>query len=223
MFPREAIMMMDTPSLVTRMLQYFAIALLLAGGIGAALGANHREAPLTAIDTKADITDWFTFVSYDNPVKVTMIMNVDPFLQPSNGPNYSPFDPEVLYEMKIDNTFDGEEDIKIQFRFSRPEVRLPGVFTGFVGAGVGVGAPSNSPPPVAPGTPILPPAITSLDGPGSEGLNLRQTYTVTILKKVGPTWTTVFSSGATPLFAVPANVGPRTMPSYDALARQGVY
>lgn len=188
-----------------------------------AWGANHREAPLTAIDNKADITDWFAFVSYDNPAKVTMIMNVDPFLQPSNGPNYFPFDPEVLYEMKVDNTFDGVDDIKIQFRFSRPEIRLPGVFTGFVGVGTGVPAPANSPPPVAPGTPVIPPAIITLDGPGSEGLSLRQTYTVTILKKIGTTWTTVFSSGVLKLFAVPANVGPRTMPSYDALARQGVY
>jgi hypothetical protein len=221
--PKEAIMTMAMPSLLTRILRCLSVALLFAGGTSAVLGANHREAPLTAIDTKADITDWFAFVSYDNPVMVTMIVNVDPFLQPSNGPNYHPFDPEILYEMKVDNTFDGEEDIKIQFRFSRPEIRLPGVFTGFVGAGGGVAAPANSPPPVAPGTPLIPPAITALDGPGSEGLSLRQTYTVTILKRIGPTWTTVFTSGSTRLFAVPANVGPRTMPSYDALARQGVY
>ena len=186
----------------------------------AAFAANHREAPLTAIDTKADITDWFAFVSYDNPTKVTMILNVDPFLSPSNGPNYFPFDSEVLYEMKVDNTFDADEDIKIQFRFSRPEIRLPALFTGFAGAGPGINAPANSPPPVAPGTLIVPPAITALDGPGSTGLGLRQTYTVTIQKKVGTVWTTVFSSGVRRLFAVPSNVGPRTMPNYATLAAQ---
>lgn len=185
--------------------------------------ANHREAPLTAIDVKADITDWFAFVSYDNPSKVTMILNVDPLLSPSNGPNYFPFDSEILYEMKVDNTFDAEEDIKIQFRFSRPEIRLPNVFTGFIGAGSGIVAPANSPAPVAPGTLIIPAAITALDGAGSAGLSLRQTYTVTILKKSGTTWTTVFTSGARQLFAVPSNVGPRTMPNYDALAAQGIY
>jgi hypothetical protein len=187
-----------------------------------ALAANHREAPLTALDTKADITDWFAFVSYDNPTKVTMILNVDPLLEPANGPNYFPFDPEILYEMKVDNNNDADEDIKIQFRF-KTETRLTGVFTGFVGAGSGVDAPSNSPSPVPPGTPIIPPAITALDGPGSEGLSLRQTYTVTILKKSGTTWSTVFSSGANKLIAVPANVGPRTMPSYSSLAAQGIY
>jgi hypothetical protein len=199
-----------------------ALSLTLAA-LSAPWAANHREAPLTAIDTKADITDWFAFASYDNPAKVTMIVNVDPFLAPSNGPNYFPFDPDILYEMKVDNTFDADEDVKIQFRFSRPEVRLPGVFTGFAGAGAGIVAPANSPPPIAPGTLIIPPAITALDGPGSAGLSLRQTYTVTILKKSGTSWVQVFSSGARQLFAVPSNVGPRTMPSYDALAAQGIY
>ena len=44
-----------------------------------------------------------------------------------------------------------------------------------------------------------------------------------ILKKSGTTWIKVFDSGARKLFAVPANVGPRTMPNYDNLARQGIY
>ena len=185
--------------------------------------ANHREAPITAIDQKADITDWFAFVSYDNPTKVTMILNVDPFLEPGNGPNYHPFDPEILYEMKVDNNFDADEDIKIQFRFSKPEIRTPGLFTGFAGVGSGIVAPANSPSPVAPGTPVVPAAITALDGPGSEGFNLRQTYNVVILKKSGTTWIKVFDSGTRKLFAVPGNVGPRTMPNYDNLARQGIY
>lgn len=189
----------------------------------AAVAAGHREAPLTAIDTKADITDWFAFVSYDNPTKVTMILNVEAFLHPAGGPNQHPFDPELLYEMKVDNTFDGIEDIRIQFRFARPDIRLPGVYAGYLGAGGGIASPANSPPPIAPGTPLLTPAITALDGPGSEGLNLRQRYTVTIQKKVGTSWVTVLSSGARQLFAVPGHVGPRTMPAYDALARQGVH
>ena len=50
-----------------------------------ARAANHREAPITALDHKADITDWFAFVSYDRPDKVTMILNVDPLLAPANN------------------------------------------------------------------------------------------------------------------------------------------
>lgn len=178
--------------------------------------ANHREAPLTALDPKADITDFFAFVSYDNPHKVTLILNVDPFLEPSNGPNYSPFDPEMLYAIRVDNNQDGVEDLRFEFRF-KTEIRAPGVFTGFVGAGGGLSAPANSPAPVAPGTPLIPPAITALDGPGSEGFSLRQRYSVTLVR--GNQRTEL----AKDLIAVPTNVGPRTMPDYASLVEQGVY
>jgi hypothetical protein len=66
-----------------------------------------------------------------------MILNVDGFLEPSNGPNYFPFDPNGLYEMKVDNNRDGVEDVTFQFRF-KTEIRLPGVFTGFVGGIAGI-------------------------------------------------------------------------------------
>src|SRR5262245_8769623 len=187
-----------------------------------ARAANHREAPITALDHKADITDWFAFVSYDDPTKVTMILDVDPLLEPANGPNYFPFDPEILYEMKVDNNFDADEDITFQFRF-KTEIRLPPVFTGFVGVGSGVSTPSNSPTPIPPNTPLIPPAITKLDGPGSEGFSLRQTYTVTMVKGKGPGAKKTDLTGGKKLFAVPSNVGPRTMPNYDDLAKQGIY
>lgn len=199
------------------------LAILICGALaGSAQAANHREAPLTALDTKADITDWFAFVSYNDPAKVTMLLNVDPLLEPGNGPNYFPFDPEIVYEMNIDNNFDAVPDLRFQFRF-RTVIRAPGVFTGFVGAGTGIPTPANSPPPIAPGTPLVPPAITALDGPGSEGLSLRQSYTVTLIKGSGRTAQTLDLSGERQLFAVPSRVGPRTMPNYGALARQGIY
>jgi hypothetical protein len=184
------------------------------------LASSHREAPITALDHTADITDFYAFVSYDNPDRVTFIMNVDPFLEPSNGPNYFPFDPSVLYEIKVDNDNDAWENVVFKIRF-RTEIRAPQLFTGFAGAGSGINAPSNSPPPVAPGTPIVPPAITSLDGPGSAGLSLRQTYTVTV-DIDGKTFP-LTAPGGSPFFAVPSNVGPRTMPDYEALAAQGIY
>jgi hypothetical protein len=163
--------------------------------------SSHREAPITALDRTADITDWYAFVSYDNPNNVTFILNVDPFLEPANGPNYFPFDPNVLYQMKIDNNQDGIEDVTFQFRFAT-EIRQPGLFTGFVGGIAGI------------------PPITSLTGQGSAGLSLRQTYTVTMLKNGVQT---CFACGQQTLYAVPSNVGPLTMPNYQALFNQGVY
>ena len=81
--------------------------------------ANHREAPITALDHKADITDIYAFMGYGpgSAGKVTLILGVDPLLDTANGPNWFPFDDEVLYELKIDNNHDAVEDISLQFRF----------------------------------------------------------------------------------------------------------
>src|SRR5215470_1685020 len=197
----------------------FAMSLLLVAPPGA-FASSHREAPITALDHKADITDFYAFVSYDHPDRVTFVMNVDPFLEPANGPNYFPFDPNVLYEIKIDNDYDAISDVIFQFRF-QTQIRRPRLFTGFAGVGNGLSAPANSPPPVAPGTPVVPPAITALDGPGSEGLSLRQTYSVEMIRNGQRT--ALQSVNGSPLFGVPSNVGSRTMPNYEKLARQGIY
>jgi len=162
--------------------------------------SSHREAPISALDHSADVTDWYAFVSYDHPDRVTMILNVDGFLEPSNGPNYFPFDPNVRYIMNVDNTQSGKANIQFVFRF-KTEIRQPGVFTGFVG---GIGGF---------------PQITSLNGPGSEGLSLRQTYSVTMIKNGVATDLTDEKT----LYAVPSNVGPLTMPSYQNLFNQGIY
>ncbi|HTC31993.1 MAG TPA: DUF4331 domain-containing protein [Bryobacteraceae bacterium] len=162
--------------------------------------SSHREAPITALDHKADITDWFAFVSPEHPDRVILILNVDPFLEPSNGPNYFPFDPNVLYEMKIDNNHDGLPDVTFQFQFTS-QIQMPGLFTGFAGGVAGI------------------PPITALSGPGSEGLNEVQTYSVTMLTATNDEQ---LNNGQT-LYAVPTDVGPRTMPNYPALRQQGIY
>ncbi len=184
------------------------------------LAASHREAPITSLDRTADITDFYAFVSYDDPSKVTMILNVDPFLEPGNGPNYFPFDDTILYQIHVDNNNTATDGVVFNIQFTT-EIRAPQVFTGFVGAGTGIPAPANSPAPVAPGTPIVPAAITALDGAGSGGLSLRQKYSVSMTKN-GVTTQLTSPSGST-LFAVPSNVGPRTMPNYPTLAAQGIY
>ncbi len=189
-----------------------------------AIAASHREAPLISQDPVADITDWFAFVSYDDPTKVTMIMNTVPLEDPSQGPNYFTFGDDVLYSFKVDNNRDAVEDVTIEVRFTT-EVRAPDVPLGLVGAGTGIPAPAGSAPPVAAGSPLVPPAITALNGPGSEGLNLRQSYTVTLVRGSGTSAqrTVLNKVGGGTLWAVPSNVGLRTMPNYDALAAQGIY
>lgn len=82
-----------------------------------ALASSHREAPNIALDPIADNTDVYAFVSPDKPDTVTMIANFIPFEEPAGGPNFYRFGDDVLYEIKVDNTGDGKEDITYQFRF----------------------------------------------------------------------------------------------------------
>ena len=195
------------------------IALLVPTASVTSDAASHREAPLMALDPAADITDVYAFVSYDAanlaraPAarRATFIMNVIPGQDPSDGPNYFNFDDSVSYRINIDNQQDGKADnIVYEFRFTT-ETRP-------------VGGSLTAPLPYL-GNPHIDPAvaplqgITALDGPGSEGLTRRQTYTVTEIRNGNAT--TLFS-GQT-LVAVPSNVGPATMPSYASLAGQGIY
>jgi len=208
---------------ITRHRWFTVIALLLPAltfGVGSAWvwAASHREAPLIALDPAADNTDTYAFVSYDaanlarspEDRKVTFILNVLPGQDPSDGPNYFNFDDEVLYAINIDNDQDGKaDDLVYEFRFKTANRPGPGGLT--------------SPVPYL-GNPHIPAAvglsgITALDGPGSEGLTRRQTYTVTEVR--GNHRTELFR-GRT-LVAVPSNVGPATMPNYPALAAQGIY
>src|SRR5687768_4965457 len=177
------------------------IALVVGQAPSASQAASHREAPLISMDPTADITDFFMFRSYEAGMddKIALIMNVNPFEEPGGGPNYYNFDPTVLYAFNVDNDMDGNaDDVRFEFEFKteiRGVVRELGLFLSYA---------------------ALPP-ITALNGPGSEGLGLRQTYTVTMVKNGNRT---VLGRG---LFAVPSNVGPRTMPDYEALVQQGIY
>lgn len=83
----------------------------------AVFASSHREAPNISADPKADATDVYAFVSPDRPDTVTLIANYLPFQEPAGGPNFYSFDDNVLYEIKIDNDGDAEEDIAYQFRF----------------------------------------------------------------------------------------------------------
>lgn len=80
--------------------------------------SSHREAPLTAQDPMADNTDVYAFRSPDVPDKVTLIANFIPFQKPDGGPNFYSFDPNVVYEIHVDNNGDAVEDITFQWRFT---------------------------------------------------------------------------------------------------------
>jgi hypothetical protein len=186
----------------------------------AAQAASHREAPLTSLDRTADITDFYAFVSPERPDTAASIVCTDPLLEPANGPNYFPFDPDIEYAIRVDNDHDARADVVFEVRF-RTEQNLPGVPVGLAGAGDGIAAPALSPAPIAPGTKLVPPAITALEGPGSQGIGLRQTYEVVMRR--GKQRIPLRRAGGGNLVALPSNVGPRTMPDYASLFAQAVY
>jgi hypothetical protein len=207
------------------------LAALVAVGIAVPPGlfaSSHREAPITALDHKADITDLYAFVSYSanqqprtTPSKVTLILNVDPLLEPANGPNWFPFDPDILYEIHVDNNHDALADITFQIRF-QTQFQIPNIPVGLAGIGDnGANQPGTS-------NLVVPPQIRDFNNPG---LNLRQTYTVTMVRHIKGDGdddaddfesTQLTNSDGSPFFAVPTNNGPRTM-DYGKLFDAGTY
>ena len=204
-------MMKIKRTIVSLALALLAIAAAPVSLVGPArvLASSHREAPITALDPLADITDLWAFRSYDingndtSPPSITMIMGVNPFAEPANGPNWFPFDPQILYEIHVDNNNDGVDEIVFQFRFST-QYQLPTVYTGLAGydAGAAAGVPAQ---------------ITDFSNPG---LNFRQTYTVTMVKNGYST--RIVNSDGSPFYVVPANAGPRTI-DYADLYAAGTY
>src|ERR1044072_1736131 len=79
----------------------------------AGLAVDHRAAPGSVFDPKADITDLYAFRSYE-PGRtnfVTIIMWVDGFSSRETARTGFPFHPDILYEIKIDNNNDANADI----------------------------------------------------------------------------------------------------------------
>lgn len=170
--------------------------------------SSHREAPLIIADPLADNTDTYAFRSTEAGRNgfVTLIANWIPFEEPSGGPHFYLFDDTVLYEIYVDNTGDGVEDITYQFRFET-HVRNPDTV-------LGMAAPNQA----FAGTGGIEPLITSLDDPD---YNERQTYSVTRIDKNTGKKGVVIAEG---LITPPNNVGERTTPNYEtALAQPAVY
>ncbi len=170
--------------------------------------SSHREAPLIVADPLADNTDTYAFRSTEAGRSgfVTLIGNWIPFQEPSGGPHFYKFDDTVLYEIYVDNTGDGVEDVTYQFKFKTTFKNPDSI--------LGMAAPNQA---IA-GTGGLEPLITSLDDPD---YNEPQTYSVTRIDKKSGKRGVVIASG---LLVPPNNIGERTTPNYETtLAQPAVY
>ena len=160
---------------------------LTVGLMGPANASSHREAPLIAEDPTADLTDLYAFVSPEKTDTLTIVANVNPFESPAGGPNFYKFGDDVLYQLNVDTDGDAVADKEYQFRFTTT-TRNGNTFLYNTGQ------------------------VTSLDDPD---LNVRQSYSVTEVSRdpQGRTRSRVLGAN---LPVPPVNVGPRSMPNYEA-------
>jgi hypothetical protein len=188
-----------------------AAAVCAAAGLHpAAMASSHREAPFITKHPKIDATDFYMFRSYEagRDGFVTLIANYVPLQDPQAGPNYFAMDPEALYEIHVDNNGDAKEDITFQFRFqnTNKDSKLT------------VGGKQVSIPLVINGG--------AIDGPNAAGLNVRETYTVSVVRgdRRGGSRAAVTSTGGATSFDKPVdNIGNKSIPNYAAYAAKHVY
>src|SRR5258705_1854528 len=181
-----------------------SLSLVLTRATKESRASSHREAPLITADPLADNTDTYAFRSTESGRTgfVTLIANWIPFEEPSGGPHFYKLDDTVLYEIKVDNTGDGIEDVTYQFRFTTT-FKNPDIVLGMA-----------SPNQALAGTGGIEPLITSLNDPD---YNEPQTYTVTRIDKTTNKKGTVIASG---LVTPPNNIGERSTPNYEAILAQ---
>ncbi len=98
-----------------------AITLAAAGfvavaGIGVARASDHQDNPLVELNPAMDMTDVYAFPG-SSPDRIALVMNSWAFITPSQA-STTTFDPNLLYQFKIDNTGDAKEDRVIQVLFN---------------------------------------------------------------------------------------------------------
>ncbi|MET3131746.1 hypothetical protein AAKU55_002009 [Oxalobacteraceae bacterium GrIS 1.11] len=191
-----------------------SVALLgsLAGALApSALASSHREAPFITQNPKVDGTDFYLFRSYE-PGRanfVTMIANYVPLQDAYGGPNFFQMDPNALYEIHIDNNGDAKEDLSFQFRFTNTNQD----------AKLTVGGKQVAIPLVINGGPIA--------GVNPAGLNVRETYTVSVVRgdrRGGTRSAAVNADTGSAVFDKPLdNIGNKSIPNYPAYAAAHIY
>src|SRR5690242_17535433 len=87
-----------------------------AGGVGIALASDHQDTPDVELNPSMDMTDLYVFPS-PTPGRVVLVMNSWGVLTPAETPT-TYFDPNILYQFKIDTNHDGIEDKVIQVSFT---------------------------------------------------------------------------------------------------------
>jgi hypothetical protein len=177
-----------------------------------AIASSHREAPSIAGMPKLDATDFYMFRSYEAGRQdfVTLIANYQPDQSPYGGPNYFTMDPNGLYEIHLDTDGNAVEDITFQFRFKNTlrDIQLP------------IAGKQVSIPLVQAG---------GISGPNQATSNLRETYTLNIVRgdrRKGKVEAVSKAGGGTEFDKPTDNIGDKTFggpTGYATYANQHLY
>jgi len=126
------------------------------GGIGTLLASDHQDTPEVELNPRMDINDVYAFPG-SSPDRVALVLTTS---SPIAGQTAS-FDPDLLYQIKIDNGGDANEDLVFQITFNNG-----------VGSAQQVRVVGPIPPPAGPGTvstlsnttPVVEGAVNSILG-----------------------------------------------------------
>jgi len=168
-----------------------SVAALVAGSLAVTggFGSSHREAPKILTDPTADNTDVYAFTAKDAPGSLTVVANWIPLEEPAGGPYFGKLDPRARYYVKIDNTGDGREDVAYRWDFDQ-KFRNPDSFL------------------------YAAPTVTSVDDPDINFVQTYDLYRETYDKKGELKHSKLVGNN---LPVAPDNVGPKTIPNYEAV------
>jgi hypothetical protein len=126
---------MNTPALGSRTRWTRTVAagvVATAAFAAAAIASDHMDTPFVEFNPRYDVNDVYAFPGA-TPDRIALVLGTSSPLTPAGTPRAAFGDEnEVLYQLKIDNTGDGREDLVMQFTFSGPagnqRVRVQGPF-----------------------------------------------------------------------------------------------
>lgn len=96
-------------------------ALLLAGAgslsvaLRTSVASDHQDTPEVELHPRLDINDVYAFPG-STVDRIALVLTTSSPLTPSASAGAA-FDPDILYQIKVDNTGDGVEDLVLQFTF----------------------------------------------------------------------------------------------------------
>jgi hypothetical protein len=100
----------------TRRLLFGALAAATAISAAVLYASDHQDTPEVELSPRMDINDVYAFPG-SSADRIVLVLTTSSPITPAQSASAS-FDPDLLYQLKVDNTGDGVEDRVLQFTFS---------------------------------------------------------------------------------------------------------